>query len=117
MKNDTANYIKAAIVLVLIIIGCSTTGCSNKASEEIIEKHEETEIIIADEFQIIYSQPNYRFNIIRHIPTDMLYIQYVGCDLSPMNMSYEEYVEKAKLYHKENDIIPQTEPENKNLTD
>lgn len=116
MKNDTANYIKAAIVLVLVIIGCSTTGCSNRASEEIIEKQEETEIIIADEFQTIYSQPNYRFNIIRHIPTDTLYIQYVGRGLSPMDMSYEEYVEKAKLYHKENDIMLQAEPESKNLT-
>lgn len=109
-KSERANYIKALIVLVLLLIGCTvTTGCASWGSDEIIDKDQKVEI--ADKFEMVYGQDTV-FYIYRHVPTDMMYVTK-GQSIVPMGLTYEEYIEKSRAFHAENDKIIETETESK----
>ena len=101
---DKRNYIKTAIVLVLVIIACATTGCASYGNGDIIDKSEKVEI--ADEFEMVYGQ-NTVFYIYRHVPTDMMFVSH-GQGIESMGITYQEYIEKAKAFHEENDKVIET---------
>lgn len=101
-KEDRANYIKAFIVLILVIIGCSVTGCGSYGNDDIIDKSRKVEI--ADEFEMVYGQDTL-FYVYWHIPTNMMYIKTSGGDFTPMLITYEEYIEKSRAFHEANDKI------------
>lgn len=107
-RTDRANYIKLGIVTILVVIGCSVSGCgANGISKDVVEEQEEKEVI-ADEFECVYMQTQLGTNhigIYRHIPTDMMYVCYVNRSMSPMGITYDEYVEKARQFHAENDTV------------
>lgn len=109
-NEDRANYIKAGIVLLLVIIACSVSGCGgNRTSDDVIKSEEPT--VIADEFECVYVQTKVgtnHFAIYRHVPTDQMYVCYVTYSLVPMNITYDEYVEKARAFHKANDTVVTT---------
>lgn len=113
-NEDRANYIKAGIVLLLIIIACGVSGCgSNRASEEVAETEGQT--IIADEFECVYVQTKAGINhfaIYRHVPTDQMYVCYVKYSLVPMNITYDEYIEKTRAFHETNDTVMTTKTDN-----
>ena len=100
-------------MLLLVIIACSTSGCvSNRVSDEVVES--EDTLVIADEFECVYVQTKTGINhfaIYRHIPTDQMYVSYVTYSLVPMNITYDEYVEKARAFHEANDTVMTTETE------
>lgn len=106
-KADKANYIKLGIVTILVVIGCSVSGCSGTGiSEDIVEEQEEEEVI-AEEFECVYMQTELGMNlgIYRHIPTDMMFVCYVSHSMCPMDITYDEYMEKARQFHAENDTV------------
>lgn len=109
---------KLAMVFMMVLMLTSLAGCGeNKAAEGIVDVQEPEatqEIDISDEFVPVYVQRKAGMNhivIYHHVPTGQMYVCYVNCSMVPMGITYDEYMEAAKAFHKaakafhKNDVV------------
>lgn len=108
---------KLIMALMMALMLASLTGCTkNQATEEMVDTQdvEDTEeVVIADEFVPVYVQRHAgvnQFIIYHHAPTGQMYICYVTRSMVPMGITYDEYMEAAKAFHK-NDMKQAVEGE------
>lgn len=102
------NMMKKLIMMFAMLLAVmSLTGCGkNQATEGMVDTQDledAQENVISDEFVPVYVQKRMGLNYIavyHHVPTGQMYICYVGYSMAPMGITYDEYMEAAKAYHK-----------------
>lgn len=103
LKKKTKNMI---IAITAVFASMFLIPIPGTAEESLPEEKIETNKELTKEFQAVYHAT--RIILYRHIPTDQMYICYIGHSIAPMSITYEEYAEKSRAFHAENDTEPES---------